>query len=447
MAGNKKIFDLPLRTGVTADDRLAIVDSGNTTTYSVKLSDLQDGTGVNTLESLTGNITFSGTNIDISTDGQTIVLSGSTGGGGGGELKTSNGTDSFRSSNYLTTDTAGDGQIIIGGTGNTITSTAGFNSSVGGEDNTLGGSGSWAFQGGGGLNTFTQNGWGDVMIGGYGNVCSNSGFGGGVMIGGRSNTGNNIKEGSVFLGGTFADMTGDKSVVIGGFNASNTGSQGFIIGGTGNSSAATYNGVLGGSDNNASSSRSGVVFGSNNTTGEDAYTFASFSFSNTSANNPSKPTISIGGKNNKSSLNNNGYCTFLNGLGNKIYATGGSGHHNIYGGTSNWISASGTYASPVGTSFTGDTNTILNSKNSNIQNGVLNTIIGSDACVTSATTRTTIIGLSGYTATADDMVYVPALNVVNYASLNFADDTAAAAGGVELGGLYHNAGAVRIRIT
>lgn len=34
----------------------------------------------------------------------------------------------------------------------------------------------------------------------------------------------------------------------------------------------------------------------------------------------------------------------------------------------------------------------------------------------------------------------------NYAGLNFADDTAAATGGVPLGGVYHNAGALRIRI-
>ena len=31
-------------------------------------------------------------------------------------------------------------------------------------------------------------------------------------------------------------------------------------------------------------------------------------------------------------------------------------------------------------------------------------------------------------------------------SLNFANDTAAAAGGVPLGGIYHNAGAIRIRL-
>ena len=38
------------------------------------------------------------------------------------------------------------------------------------------------------------------------------------------------------------------------------------------------------------------------------------------------------------------------------------------------------------------------------------------------------------------------LQIANYATMNYADDTAAAAGGIPLGGVYHNAGALRIRI-
>ena len=36
--------------------------------------------------------------------------------------------------------------------------------------------------------------------------------------------------------------------------------------------------------------------------------------------------------------------------------------------------------------------------------------------------------------------------MLDYATLNFADDTAAAAGGIPLGGVYHTAGALKIRI-
>ncbi len=38
------------------------------------------------------------------------------------------------------------------------------------------------------------------------------------------------------------------------------------------------------------------------------------------------------------------------------------------------------------------------------------------------------------------------LQITNYAGLNYADDTAAAAGGVPLGGLYHTSGTAKIRI-
>ena len=53
---------------------------------------------------------------------------------------------------------------------------------------------------------------------------------------------------------------------------------------------------------------------------------------------------------------------------------------------------------------------------------------------------------AGITASTANYTTTRNLQLTNYASLNFADDTAAAAGGVPLGGLYHNSGAARIRI-
>lgn len=38
------------------------------------------------------------------------------------------------------------------------------------------------------------------------------------------------------------------------------------------------------------------------------------------------------------------------------------------------------------------------------------------------------------------------IEIEAYAALDFANDTAAAAGGVPLGGIYHNAGALRVRV-
>ncbi len=53
---------------------------------------------------------------------------------------------------------------------------------------------------------------------------------------------------------------------------------------------------------------------------------------------------------------------------------------------------------------------------------------------------------SGVTAATADYTTTRRLQLLDYASLNYADDTAAAAGGVPLGGIYHNNGALRIRI-
>jgi len=231
MAVNKKIFDLPLRTGVTADDRLAIVDSGNTTTYSVRLSDLQDGTGVNTLESLTGNITFSGTNIDISTDGQTIILSGSTGGGGGG------GSSFFSAdtdNNVLQID-RGHG-FISGDSSNTML----YNFILGGSGNTM--------------NNTTRTGVNldrNVILGGYSNKfapdSNNRTTRNAAIIGGQSN---------------IYSRESDNGAIIGGqSNVVNYGYRGVIAGGTSNSFVQSDNFVGGGTNNQVQNNRSGIVAG------------------------------------------------------------------------------------------------------------------------------------------------------------------------------------------
>ena len=91
---------------------------------------------------------------------------------------------------------------------------------------------------------------------------------------------------------------------------------------------------------------------------------------------------------------------------------------------------------------------ILSSDSDITSTGNYNTILGGfQNAITGTTSGTTIIGNTGFTATKDDMVYMPAATLVDYASYNFADDSATATGGVELGGIYHNAGQLRVRIT
>ena len=53
---------------------------------------------------------------------------------------------------------------------------------------------------------------------------------------------------------------------------------------------------------------------------------------------------------------------------------------------------------------------------------------------------------SGITAATVDTVTIKKLQMLNYATLDYADDTSAAAGGIPLGGVYHTSGALKIRI-
>ena len=98
-------------------------------------------------------------------------------------------------------------------------------------------------------------------------------------------------------------------------------------------------------------------------------------------------------------------------------------------------------------------NNIFGASDSDIRtdngSGGLNTIIGGKGNHISGTTSgSTLIGLNNYTAPVrNDAIYGQNLVLTNYAGLDFADDTAAAAGGVVLGQIYHTSGVLKIRIT
>ena len=71
--------------------------------------------------------------------------------------------------------------------------------------------------------------------------------------------------------------------------------------------------------------------------------------------------------------------------------------------------------------------------------------IGRDAQVNASAEGAVALG-AGTVAETENTVTVKLLQIANYASNAFADDTAAAAGGIPLGGVYHTAGALKIRI-
>ena len=69
--------------------------------------------------------------------------------------------------------------------------------------------------------------------------------------------------------------------------------------------------------------------------------------------------------------------------------------------------------------------------------------IGSDSVSTA--TQSVALGY-GVTAATANTVTLKKLQMLDYATLSFADDAAAATGGIPLGGVYHTAGALKIRI-
>jgi hypothetical protein len=84
---------------------------------------------------------------------------------------------------------------------------------------------------------------------------------------------------------------------------------------------------------------------------------------------------------------------------------------------------------------------------SNTLSSSYSAIVGGKSNTAASSTYQVMLGTSGRTATTDMATFVENLVIFDYSNLDFADDTAAAAGGVVLGQVYHNAGALRIRIT
>jgi hypothetical protein len=135
------------------------------------------------------------------------------------------------------------------------------------------------------------------------------------------------------------------------------------------------------------------------------------------------------------------YSSFLGGFQNKMTDDAGTGNGKtayglILGGKDNLVKSSTASVRP----------TIINSDSSILSGTTGSTVIGGSSVLVEGKTNTHVIGLNTYTAQTDNIVVVPNLEIPNYASLDFADDTAAAAGGVVLGQVYHNNGALRIRI-
>jgi hypothetical protein len=238
-----------------------------------------------------------------------------------------------------------------------------------------------------------------------------SGYSGQLIVGTGSNsfrTPNATSSGtnSIAIGnGAIAD--GQESVNIGNSNI-NVGYRSVNIGKHFNSTTNCINIGSGGYNyqpygicigHETSSQQAGIAIGSNTTraTGSNAV-----SLGNALSNNIGIYSVSIGYNNiagQSPSFNGNPYGVMI-----------GSGHR---------AETSGSYNSILG--------------------GANNTISGT-------TSGTTLLGMVNFTPTRSNAAFATNYVMTDYANDNFADDAAAAAGGIVLGQLYHNNGVLRIRI-
>lgn len=265
----------------------------------------------------------------------------------------------------------------------------------------------------------------DLNIGGSGNTITST-LGTNTIVGGRSNTLSSSSAGNHSNG----MLGGDGNTITSASYAS------AIAAGQGNSITNGYYSFIAGRQNviNGTGSYPGAIVGASNATITNSNGTIIAGYGNTLTAAGSDSAI-FGGRNNNISGAGDPGNHIVGGSSNTIDNSPGT-KNVIVGGESNNVRSS-SFSSGV---FGGSTNTISSS-------GGRNAIIASTGSqVTGTTANAVMIGTQTRNADRGNCVFVENLKLFNYASLNFADDTAAAAGGVVLGQVYHNNGAMRIRI-
>jgi len=385
---NKTIPQLPLQTGITDNDLLAIVDSGETTTSRIKVSTLLSSAGGGAFQ--TGDATDS------------IVPAYSPTSRGVVANTTYVDKLNVNLTNALDIDNGvNNSSVTIGGYGTRTISGAGLGSAfVGGRNAQISGNANFAAGQFGSSIAGENNG----MVAGRGNIISGGEFS--FIGGGRSCSTSNFYSG-----------------ILAGQNNTNNGQWSTILGGQSNSTAGDHAVVLGGRDNFANG-KDALVMSSEFAEAKNSTTviggWGTYAYGQSgSGTNPDKGSIII--------YSNN---TF-------VRQTNGSGTANIVGGLHGIMLSS---------------NSEINGQSGNESNKAV--IIGSESSqITGGTDSTIMLGCSGRTGVSSYTTYVETLEafdgiVLNdYANLNFASDSAAATGGVPLGGMYHNSGDMKIRIT
>jgi hypothetical protein len=275
------------------------------------------------------------------------------------------------------------------------------------------------------------------------------------------------------LGKTNVASSGDYSSVWGGRNNKTNNQFGAVVGGYSNT-AGYICGVFAGGSNNAQGSSSVILGGDSNTINNGSI-FAMLSCYNSTANmGNDNSNAMIAGHSNLFSANGVQGNAMIGGRSNSWYHADSRdpvigapryGLGSMMGGYQNLIAglagtASGSHAFPFlvggrGNTLRGQESNDSATSGCSIINSYDSIIIGPtyasgmfecQSSTISGKTQSVMVGTSGRTATQNYATHVENLVVFNYSNLNYADDTAAAAGGVVLGQVYHNAGALRIRI-
>jgi hypothetical protein len=290
-------------------------------------------------------------------------------------------------------------------------------------------------------NNNQNKGTNSVILGINNTICSGSGS----LVTGCCNTAgelqtfifgqNNCSTGGLARGANFVNgVIGDSNTNTGVFDG------GSLVVGTSNTGAGYLTGTFGQSNNNGYNVNGFISGNANYAASENSYIFGS---NNCGISNTS---LTVGNSN-----INQGYAitTELNNIFGQYNCIIMSCTAAILAGCQNKICGV-MYDTPGRPKFDviigGANNTIgLYACNSVIVGGLSNTIPAATG-PSGAFNNTIMLGTISRTATIPNATYVENLVIPSYATLNSADDTAAAAGGIVLGQVYHTAGTLKIRI-
>jgi len=436
---NKTIPQLPEQTGITDNDLLAIVDSGETITSKIKVSTLlsEAGGGAFQVGDATDSIVPAYSPTSRGVDANTLYIDKLD---LEGEVFTSNANETFNLVQSNTTVTDNQYNRAFAGHNNSkisSTNSTGSNMLIG----TLQGQiTNGAYHHLMGMGTIASGGFGCFLAGTQFTSEITSGDYN-VLLGGAANSISASLSG-IFAGAGNGIINATKAAVVGGTNNDITARfDNAIIAGNGNSNAARYAVVVGGQNNQLQngSQRGVIVGGLANTLSEGL-----------------NSTI-VGGNGGEISLtwNSVNIAPYFSG----IYHDQTHGQDEGFGlYNAPFCNIRQTAGSGTG-AFKGGNASMFNSWTCDIAGQSGNetnfaTIIGSESSqITGGTRGTVMIGCSGRTGLNSHTTYVETLEafegivMTDYANLNFASDAAAATGGVPLGGVYHNSGDMKIRIT